>query len=116
MNYQRNKLAAITKITAPSMTDQSQARSTDINIIVRQFLSSGQAAGQAGKPMYGDFTQLPTGLRDMIHMSRRLNKHRAQLPEQLKDISIDKLLTLTPAELTNILTPPAKEPAKEETK
>lgn len=116
--YQRNRAKARTKTTQPSLTDQSQARETDINIIVGRMLHSGTAPGAFGQPISGDFTNLPTDLRGFIHTSRKLRLHLAKLPKQLHDLTPEQLLALTPAELKNKLTPPAPtpEPKKDDQK
>jgi len=105
-NYTRNKKAAITYNNSPTLTDQSQANSTDINVIVGQFNISGRVPGAAGEPMTGDFTQYPRDLREMIDMGRSLEAKRRQLPKELRDKPMEELLALTPEQLKTILTPP----------
>lgn len=106
MYYQLNKLNSRTVTKSPTLTDQSQARETDINVIVRRMGISGQAPRAAGKPMYGDFTQFPQDLRDFIETARGIETHRRKLPEALRDLSTEEILALTPEQLTNKLTPP----------
>lgn len=106
MNYAKNKLAAITKDDTPTLTDQSQAKATDINVIVKSFKVTGRVPGSDTPPIAGDFTALPTDLRGMIETSRELQKRRRSLPPQLRELPIEELLSLTPDKLTNILTPP----------
>lgn len=101
---------------SPTLTDQSQAAETDINVIVKRYGVHGQAPGTTREPMYGDFTGLPTDLRGFIETGRALEEHRERLPEKLRDMPITELLALTPEELTNILTPPAPPPGEGETK
>lgn len=123
-NYARNKARAITRNTEPTLTEQSMAKDTDINVIVGRFRITGRVPGAQGQPMSGDFTQMPDDLRGYIEAAKGMKKHWNGLPEKLRNLPMDKLLALTPTELTNILTPPAqppaqppaKEPAKEETK
>lgn len=114
MNYAKNKRLAITRPKKPTLTDQAGAKDTDINVIIKQFTQHGQLP-QGPEPMYGDFTNLPTDLRGFIDLGRSLKTNRDKLPAALKDMNVDALLALTPAQITTILTPP-KEPAKEETK
>lgn len=83
--YKRNKEAAKYRNTEPSLTDQSQASSTDINIIVTQFLRTGQAPPGA-QPVYGDFTEFPTDLRTMFDMARSVREKVDQLPEELRGV------------------------------
>lgn len=114
MSYRDRKAAAITYTTEPTLTDQAAARDTDINVIVAQFTIHGQVPGQTGQPMYDDFTQLPSDLRGFIERSRELETAKAKLPDALKKLSIDALLGLTTAQLTDILTPkPADKPAEQ---
>jgi len=89
----------------PTLTDQSQASATDINIIVTQFLRTGQAP-QSKQPQYGDFTQLPTDLRGFIEMGRSINEHRANLPDQLREIPIEYLVRMTNEQINAMLKPP----------
>lgn len=105
MYYAENKLRARIFNNEPTMTDQSQANETDINVIVKRFGISGQVPQGNAQPMYGDFTMFPDNLRDMMHLARDLNERRAALPPQLKNMPIEQLLALTPEELTAILAP-----------
>lgn len=115
--YAKNKQRSRTVNTRPTATDQSQAKDTDINIIVGKFGITGRVPGATTPPMGGDFTNLPGDLREMIETSRDMRRRRALLPKELQEIPVDKLLTMTPDEITAILKPPAPTPAKtEETK
>lgn len=110
----RNR-AAFTDV-GETMTDQSQAHDTDINVIVKRYGVFGQAPGIDKEPIYGDFSDLPTDLRGFIEMGRTLEDERARLPEPLREMSMEELFALTPEKLTEILTPPATKPAEGETK
>lgn len=112
-NYQKNKLAAQTRTVNPTLTDQSQARETDINVIVGRMGITGAVPGNSQPPMYGDFTNLPTDLREFIECARTIGDHWKHLPPELKGMGMDELLALTPEELTTKLTPPAPTPDKE---
>lgn len=91
----------------PTLTDQSQAGQTDINIIVTQFLKTGQAP-QGANPIYADFTQLPEDLRGFIDMGRSMNTLKSQLPPQLRELPPEVLFKMTNEEITARLTPPDK--------
>lgn len=109
-NYYRNRGRARTENTDPSLTDQSQARDTDINVIVSKMGISGTVPGAPNKPLYGDFTQLPGDLRSMIEHARGLDEHRSKLPKELRAMPIEELLQLTPEQLTKLIAPaPAPE-------
>lgn len=112
MSYRENKERAKTRNDQPTMTEQSQARDTDINVIVGKFIKTGVAPGAAQEPQYGDFSNLPSDLRGFIEVAESLAEKRAALPAKLKNMPMDELLALTPEQLTNILTPPAEPPAQ----
>lgn len=109
--YAENKLKARTINTQPTMTDQAGARDTDINVIVGKFAITGRVPGSSTEPLSGDFSNLPTDLAGFIHSARNLKRLQRELPEPLRKLPMEKLLTLTNTELTNILTPPAPTPA-----
>lgn len=116
--YLKNKARAIYMDDTPTMTDQAGARETDINVIVGRYGISGQVHGNQKEPMYGDFSNLPDGLREFIETAKTYEERRAELPEQLRGMDPEELLALTPEELTRKLTPepPATEPKEGETK
>lgn len=93
----------------PTMTDQSAAATTDLNVIVNQFLKTGTSSSK-GNPRYGDFSDLPTDLRGIIETARSVTKLRSNLPPQLRDLPVEQLLALTPEQIATILTPPAPTP------
>lgn len=90
--------------TEPTMTDQSAAAQTDLNIIMTQFLKSGTSPSTS-QPVYGDFSELPTNLRDAIEQARSVSRIRSQLPPQLRDMPVEEILALTPEQIAAILTP-----------
>lgn len=108
--YLQRKAAAIFVNNQPTMTDQSGARETDINIIVGKMGITGALAQAQGEPTYGDFSDFPADLRETIELARGLNAQRAKLPEQLRDKPIEELMALTRDDITRILTP-AQTPA-----
>lgn len=114
MYYAQNKLRARTfNKGIPTRTDQSQAKDCDLNIILKKFSVSGRVTGTGRQPLYGDFTRLPPDLRSMIDTARDLENQRRRLPKALRDIPIEKLMSLTPDEVKAILEPPPKEPKEE---
>jgi len=112
--YKTNRVKAKTFNNEPTMTDQSQAAETDLNIIMKQFLKTGTVPGASGEPMYEDFTELPNDLRGMIELSRTMREQRRNLPEQIRHLPVEDLLGLTP-DKWNAIMKPAEQP-KEETK
>lgn len=112
--YRINKANARTRSTKESLTDQGQAKTTDINVIIGQFLNTGMAPGNVGSPMWQDFTQLPQGLRGMIECARNLEALKRNLPAELQNIPTNQLLQLTPEQIRAILQPPEQPPAQPE--
>lgn len=111
--YAKNRLRARTVNTEPSLTEQSMAKDTDINIIVQKFRTTGRVPGSDTEPMSGDFTELPEDLRGFIECAKSMMDHRAKLPLELRHLPTDQLLNLQPDQLQNILTPPATKPDEE---
>jgi len=105
VNHEERRAKGRTVNNEPTMTDQSQASETDLNVIMRKYGVSGRVPATTAQPMYGDFTNLPTDLRDMIETSRTIKEKRSQLPKELREMPIEELLALTPDQLTTILTP-----------
>jgi hypothetical protein len=110
MPYHDNKRRAVYNNTSPTLTDQASGPSTNINVILGQFQITGRVPGAPGEPQYLDTTQLPTDLRGFIHAARKANRLRSELPEQLRDLPLDKLMALTNEDIGKILTPPATPP------
>lgn len=107
--YHENARRAEYSNTDPTETDQSQGHETDINVIVGKYGIGNVATGNdpAGAKYY-DWTQFPTDLQGMIEMARTVELHRGRLPAELKEMPMDQILALTPEQLSNILTKPAK--------
>lgn len=114
--YYANKKAAAFHNTDPSMTDQSQAADTDINVIVKRHAVTG-AIATGKQPIYADFTELPQDLRTAIETAKGVHKLRASLPDALKEMPIEDLLRLTPEQLLAIHTPaqPSAQPTEQKT-
>lgn len=120
MQYQINvaRIRQALKNTEPTLTDQSQANDTDINIVMKNFMGSKIVNARPGQPIGGDFTQIQGDLRHQLEI---LDKLRARLPRALAELPTDQLLGLTEDQLRTILTPPEKpadkpadKPAKED--
>jgi len=107
--YRANKARARFYNTQPSMTDQSQANDTDVNIIMKKYAVTGTAPGAPKAPMYIDMTNFPTTLRGVLEEGRKMGAYRRALPEQLRDKPIEELLMLTTEEIQTILTTNEKE-------
>lgn len=105
-----------TRSTKPSLTEQSMANDTDINIIMRAQHITGYAPGSAKPPVYGDFSELPRDLKGFINLGRSLSVLVNRLPPELRGMKRDELLALTPAEIASKLEKPAIPPAGEEEK
>lgn len=115
--YKQRKDAAIYRNTEPTLTDQSSAKDTDVNVIMKTYAIHGQAPGTNKQPMHGvDFTELPNDLREFIETGRTLNEHMARLPKELRDLTAEQLFALTPEQLKDKLTPAPKEPPEEPVK
>lgn len=112
-NWAKNKELAVTRDTTPTLTDQSQAKDSDINIIIKLMGHTGTVPGAKGEPMGGDFTGLPTDLRGFIEKAREINTLQRALPPQLNGKTLDELVKLTPDELKQILTPAPTPPTEE---
>ena len=112
-NYRLNKERAKYRPTKPTMTDQSQAADTDVNLIVKRYAVSGTAPGTTARPMYGDFTGLPKDLRGLIEQARQIETLRGELPKELQGLTVDDLVSMDASALKAYLTPakPANEPA-----
>jgi hypothetical protein len=103
MFYQRNRELAVTYDDTPSLTDQSQAHETDINVIVGRMGITGTVPGAPGEPLYGDWTNYPHDLREFIETARTVDTLKEKLPAQLTNMSVEEILALTPDQLTALL-------------
>lgn len=108
MYYQLNKIASRTRTTDPSMTDQSAADSTNVNVILKnaKFGNLDFGKGAAKAPHYTDTTNLPADLRDMMELAKQLPGYIGQLPPELRDIPLDQLMAMTAEDIRTRLTPP----------
>lgn len=110
MYYALNKANSRTKNTKPTLTDQSAAQDTDRNVIVKKFMVTSQVP--AGRPgFYANLAELPEDLRGFINQARSLQNLRGNLPPELRNLSLNDILALTPEQLRDKLKkpePPAK--------
>jgi len=120
INYVRYKerarrLASVNN--QPTRTDQSGAEDSDINVIVKRYGVYGTIPQGKKQPQFGqDLSEIPTDLAEVIESARMLEIYRGQLPDALKALNIEDLITMTPEAIADILKPPVKQPAKEELK
>jgi len=98
-NYQKNKQLSKTVNVGTTKTDQSGAPSTDINVIMRNHAIHGNAPGSPKPPIYGDFSEIPDNLRDMIELGKNISAHQAALPPGLRDMTVAELINSQPADL-----------------
>lgn len=114
MNAKERSDKYATHNTDPTMTDQSGAADTDINLIVKRYGVYGTAPGASQPGIYGDFSDLPTDLAERIQLMRRIPELKANLPKELADLTIDEIVNLTPDQLKAKLQPPAPTPANDQ--
>lgn len=113
--YKTNKARAVYIETKPTLTDQSQASDTDINVIIARAKQGQMAPGAKTAPMYEDFASLPADLREAIEQANSVQRLRFKLPEALREKPVEELISLTAEQLKAIVDPP-KEEKKEEAK
>lgn len=106
--HEERRAAARTVNNEPTLTDQSGAAETDLNIILTRYLQSGTVPGQQGEPMYTDWTELPEDFRGFIEAGRNIDRLTEQLPQALRQLTTSQLFALTNEQINAILTPPAK--------
>jgi len=107
--YWANKAKAVFYNTEPTMTDQSQANDTDVNVIMKKYAVTGTAPGTPKAPMYIDMTNFPDNLRGVLEEGRKMGAYRKALPEQLRDKPLEELLVMTHEEIQILLTPKEEE-------
>lgn len=112
-----NKNRGKTSQKKPTLTDQSGAKDSDLNVIVKKFISTATLPGTTKTAMYGDFTELAGDLRELIERTRAVEKLRGKLPEALQNLSMQDLVEMDPKALSDILKPkPTEQPPAEEPK
>lgn len=89
----------------PTMTEQSEAADTDINLIVKRYGVYGTAPGALNPPQYGDYADLPTTLAEAFELMRSVPTLKSRLPEELAALTIEDIVNLTPDALNDILKP-----------
>lgn len=115
MSYRINKERAKFRTTKPSKTDQSAAKDTDVNVIMKQYNITGMIAGSKIQPQFGDYTQA-RDLKGMLDLQRNLRTNHASLHAKLQELPLDELFALTEQQITDILAPPAQPPVPEQPK
>lgn len=114
--HEERRAAARTINTEPTLTDQSQANETDINVIIGRFGVGGTVTATKKEPMYGDFSELPTDLKGFLDARHELEEARLRLPKELRDIPTEELVYMTGEALKAKLTPPEPPKPPEEKK
>lgn len=94
----------------PTETDQSEARETDLNVILTRYMQSGTVQSHGKQPMYMDWTEMPEDLRGYLEAREAMEEHKLALPEQLRDIPTEELLYMTPEEIHAKLKPATTQP------
>lgn len=112
--HEELRAKARTTNNEPTQTDQSEARETDLNVILTRYAQSGTVQSHGKEPMYMDWTEMPEDLQGYLHARAQLEERRLELPPQLRDIPTEELLYMTPEAITARLTP-ATPPAQPET-
>jgi len=96
--------------TEPTMTDQSGADETDINVIVKKYGVFGTVPGSNNPPIFGDFADIPTTLAESIELIRSIPELHAGLPGEAGKLTLNELLQLNDEQLKAKLTPPVPPP------
>lgn len=84
------------------LTQQSGKDECDINVIVERAKRGAQLPISDRTPMYGDFTQLPTDLRDCLNVVRKADEAFMSL-----DAHVRRRFDNDPAKLMDFLNDPA---------
>lgn len=113
MSYAVNKLKSKTVNKLPSLTDQSAAKDTDRNVIVKKFMIHGQVPSGTKPSIFADFTKLPTDLKGFLRQAQSVGKLRKDLPPEFRDLTMEALMTLTPQQIAEKLKKP-EPPANKE--
>ncbi|QXP07993.1 MAG: internal scaffolding protein [Arizlama microvirus] len=108
MNHTERQAKGRTTNNEPTLTDQSGAAETDLNVILKRYSQSGTIQSHGKEPMYEDWTQYPEDFRGYLHTAMEAKRLRAALPDKLQNLKDHELLALTPEQLETILAPPAK--------
>lgn len=108
--HEERRAKARTVNNEPTMTDQSAASQTDLNLILQRYAQSGTLNSHGKEPMYMDWTEYPEDYRDFIHKTREISELRERLPQELRDIPTEQLLYITPEELHARLKPKDAQP------
>jgi len=67
----------------PSKTQQSDARDTDINVIMKRYEQTGQLPAALGSPLFGDFTNAPD-YRQAVEAVNTAHEAFMQIPAKVR--------------------------------
>lgn len=104
MGYAENKARSKILTIGTTMTDQSGAAATDINIIVAKMNQTGMMPQTSKQGFYADMSEIPTNLRDMLELSNSMEQNRNSLPDALRHLSTAELLDTPPQRLQEMMT------------
>lgn len=68
----------------PSLTQQSDAAESDINVIVRRYVKTGQLPQVNQEPIYGDFSTEGFTYREMVEKINAANSAFEQIPADVR--------------------------------
>lgn len=106
--HEERRAAARTVNNDPTLTDQSGAAETDLNVILKRYAQSGTIMSHGHEPMYMDWTELPHDYREYIEKAREIDALKARLPESLKHLPVETLMGLTNEQVQHMLKPPVE--------
>lgn len=72
-----------TKNEQPSLTQQSDAAETDINLIMSRYQQTGQLPQRLTQPLFGDFTTVPD-YRQAVEAINAANEAFMQIPAKIR--------------------------------
>lgn len=78
----------------PTLTDQSQAEDTDLNVILKKYQITGRAPGARQTLPHGDYTAAPQDLAGHFELAKSVKDLQASLPEHLRTLTPEQILQL----------------------
>lgn len=82
-NHRDDQVAYATINEEPSLTQQSDAKDADINVIMKRYGGTGQLPQLTVQPMYGDFSEV-TDYRDAVERVQAADKMFKELPAKVR--------------------------------